>query len=384
MLQKNLKKESSILISIVIPTKNRYNTLIPVIQSILNSTNFPNFEIVIQDNSEDNSSFLTFLDNNYDNKIKYYYNENPIPISDNTELAVHNSKGEYLIFIGDDDFVSPNIFDVTLNLKEQNISCLIYECGYYWWDTVSFSSEDYYHKPNNLWIPKNISMDLIKMDTKIELNKALAKGAVSYYSLPRFYHGIVTRKVLDQIKENTGQYLVGSCPDISLAVSLSYVIDDYYYMRYPISIFGASKNSGGGWTASKSHFGKIEDMKFLRPDIVDKWDDNVPRIWSQKTIYPQTTYEVIKAFNKNDIINYIPLYSAMMVYEPFLYKYTYKTAVAYCNADFKRYFQFFFSLFKKISGNLIKKIKTLFKSLNYEVYQDVNANKLIEILKNIK
>lgn len=383
MSNKDLKKDNNILISILIPTKNRYTTLIPVINSIIANTSFENFEIVVQDNSDENDDFLDFFEKNPNDKIKYFYKKESIPISDNTELAISNSSGEYLVFIGDDDFISPAIFDITQTLKEKDISCLMFECGYYWWDTVLFSKENHYNRPQNLWIPNNPSMDLIKMSCQVELQKTLEKGAISYYSLPRFYHGIVRKSLLDKIKEKTGKALIGSCPDISFAVSLSLVTDKYYYMNYPVTIFGASKNSGGGWTARKSHFGKLEDMKFLRHETVKNWDTDIPRIWSQRTIYPQTTKEVLSAFDKNNDINYIPLYTAMLIYETYLFKYIYPKVISYCNKSPKRYVYFFTSLFKKVGGNLIKRLRTVFKKLNYKVYRDVDPIKLITILKSI-
>lgn len=48
------------LLSVVIPTKNRYETLIPLIR-VLAKWDDADLEIVIEDNSDDNNEFISFL-----------------------------------------------------------------------------------------------------------------------------------------------------------------------------------------------------------------------------------------------------------------------------------------------------------------------------------
>jgi glycosyltransferase involved in cell wall biosynthesis len=367
-------------LSIIIPTKNRYNCLIPVVESILTNINRLDFEIVIQDNSDFNEEVISFIDKNKkDSRIKYFYTKHSIPISENTIKAIDNSSGKYLCFIGDDDMVCSDICDIVDDLESKNIECLIYNAGYYWWDSVKFEKKDHYHDNKNLWLPKNKSKDLIKLNSNIELEKTLKKGAVQYYSLPRFYHGIVRKNVLDKIKLKVGTYLPASCPDMSFAVSISLVIDDYYYMNYPVSIFGASKNSGGGMTAEKKHYGKIEDMEFLKKDILNYWPEFIPKIWSQKTIYPQTTYEVLTKFSIQKKINFISFFASMLANEPYLWRFLVNPIFSYCKFNILKYFILFFEILKKYFGILLKKKKTYFKELNFDVIKNVNPSEMIKI-----
>lgn len=370
---------NDILLSIIIPTKNRYSTLFKVVKSILDNVNGCNYEIIIQDNSDCNKDALLFIDDLDDYRIKYFFNSEAIPISDNTEHAINNSNGAYMCFIGDDDFVSPQICEITNHLHTKDITCLIYNPGYYWWDSVKFNKESYYHKPKKVWIPNKIDTILRPLISEEELNKTLKKGAVSYYSLPRLYHGIVKREALDRIKEITGVYLTGSCPDIAFAVSLSLVVDNYYYMDYPVTIFGASKNSGGGWTASKKHFGEINKLSFLRPNIQDVWDVNIPKIWSQTTIYPQTTLEVLNKFDVSLKINYISFYATMFVNEPYLMSFLYKSIFSYCKFNPFSYFKLVVLICKKIIGLFLKELKIKYQKLDYQVYDDIEVKDIKKI-----
>ena len=254
---------TSPLLSIVIPTKNRYECLIPVISAILSHVESSDFELIVHDNSTSNDSVVDFFREHKDFRLKYFYVKEELSMVDNTLYSINKSIGKYAVFIGDDDLVSPFICEITKILDKKDISCLIYKSGYYWWDSVVFYTSTIFKHKKCFWLPKNISKDLVSLYSKNEMEKVLKSGGVHYGNLPRFYHGIVKRSVLDDIFDKTGTYLPGHCPDMSFAVSISQLIDSYCYMNYPVTIFGASKNSGAGWGENKSHFGKIEEMSFL-------------------------------------------------------------------------------------------------------------------------
>lgn len=369
------------LLSIVIPTKNRYSTLFVVVQSIIENITSDDYEIVIQDNSDDNTVVRQFLSEIDNKKIAYYYHKKSIPISDNTELAIENAKGKYILFIGDDDFVSPYVLDVVQKMERENINCLTYSAGNYWWDSVKFPKENYYQQPQILWMPKNVNTQFIKKDTKSGLKNMLTKGAIDYYGLPRCYHGIVEKTVLEQLKIKTGSYIVGSCPDIDFSVSLALLLNEFYYVDYPVTVFGASKNSGGGWTATKKHYGNLEDKPFLRPNIQEVWDKNIPKVWSEKTIYPETTSEVLRAYCSDLKIDYIPFYAAMLILEPYVYPKPYKQLLRYCGFNPIKYIQFVYQLIRKIIGLKVKQRKVKQQQMDLTVYHQINTKRLLEIMQ---
>jgi len=374
------------LLSIIIPTKNRYTTLLPVVNAILKNIKSNNFELIIQDNSDSNKSVLSFFDNieNTDSRIHYYYHGENISISDNTILAIEKILGKYAIFIGDDDIVSPYICEIVEQLNRKDIDCLIFNCGYYWWDSVTFLKETYYHRKKALWIPENINTHLEEKISEKELSFVIKNGGVHLFNLPRFYHGIIKREVLEKIKSSTGTFLVGSCPDISYATSIAFVIDKYYYINYPVTIYGASKNSGGGYSASNKHYGKIENQTFLKKNILEVWDENIPKIWSAHTIYAQTVSEVLTAFKYNGKINYNAFYGSMLVYEPFLIGYIKPTLKLYCNHNPIKLYSIIITYIKKIVGKLNRDLLYKEKKFNYEVALADNIDICMNILSKYK
>lgn len=91
------------LFSIIIPSYNRGNILPQAITSVLNQT-YSNWELVIvDDGSTDNTSIL--MNNFIDIRINYLKKENG-GVCSARNYGVNFSKGEYLVFLDSDDFVS--------------------------------------------------------------------------------------------------------------------------------------------------------------------------------------------------------------------------------------------------------------------------------------
>ena len=111
------------LLSIIIPTKERYEYLEKLVELLITFKE-NNFEIIVQDNSQDNSKFLSYLLKLNDHRVRYFYNKNPLSVIDNCDLAVNNSKGKFICFIGDDDGVLPSIIDCCNWMESQNIDAV--------------------------------------------------------------------------------------------------------------------------------------------------------------------------------------------------------------------------------------------------------------------
>jgi len=87
--------------SILLPTRNRLDLLKLAVQSVLDQ-DFDDWEIVISDNASDDD-VSGFVGECGDSRIRYVRSEVLIPVTDNWNLALENSDGEYVIMLGDDD-----------------------------------------------------------------------------------------------------------------------------------------------------------------------------------------------------------------------------------------------------------------------------------------
>ena len=116
---------NSILLSIIVPTRNRDAYLRDCLDSLCN-INSNSVEFVVHDNSTDKSS-LHF--ENIDSRIRYIHNSSKLSINENFELALDYAKGKYVAFIGDDDGVNINIMAFVEFAHKQGLKAVAFRLG---------------------------------------------------------------------------------------------------------------------------------------------------------------------------------------------------------------------------------------------------------------
>src|SRR5689334_13645205 len=111
--------------SIIIPTRNRYDTIRYSIMTVLNQQ-FQSFELIISDNSDEEN--LQYRDSIKDlltkDRVKYFRPEQVLSMSDHWEFAVSKATGKYIIIFGDDDGLvsgSLNIIDKALQSTQAEL-----------------------------------------------------------------------------------------------------------------------------------------------------------------------------------------------------------------------------------------------------------------------
>lgn len=311
------------LLSIIVPTKNRYNCLIPVLDTLLKNIKGEGYEIVVQDNTSDNTQFLNYYDGKLDGRVHYFHTAESLDIVQNTDRAIMNSHGKYLIFIGDDDFVSPYVMQIVKMIDQKGLDNLTYTPGNYYWAQTKFAKTSYFHAPAQMTLNSKISTDMVERNSQQELDRVLAKGGCYYLGLPRFYHGIASRRLLEELKAKFGgkTYFPGPCPDMTISVALATIMPKFYYMNYPVTVTGASSNSGAGMGVTNTHVGKIEDQPFLPKETIDLWDAKLPKVWTAFTIYAQSIHQVFNLAGIKRRVDYTVLYAFMRVFEWYTYDY---------------------------------------------------------------
>jgi glycosyltransferase involved in cell wall biosynthesis len=274
------------LLSIIIPTKNRYHTLFSIVDTII-SFNDLLIEIVIQDNSDDNSSALEFIQKReQNNSLKYFYSAEKLSVIENSDLAVLNSTGEYVCFIGDDDGVMPYIGDVVKWMKRNGHKALkAHKPNYFWPSMIT----DYFANDNSgILYESNYNYNIKEVSTCTALNYTLSKGGTSIKKLPCLYHGIVDRETLDRIFIKCNTYFPGPSPDMANAIALSLFLNKYVYVDFPVIISGKSKNSTGGQGVLHQHISKIEEVTHLPIKTSDEWTEQIPKYWTGPTIWAES------------------------------------------------------------------------------------------------
>ncbi|ATX82965.1 putative O-linked N-acetylglucosamine transferase, SPINDLY family [Mariprofundus ferrinatatus] len=224
--------------SIIIPTRERHDTLQSAIESALNQQEFDDYEIIVMDNlsSEDTYNVVSSFS---DDKIKYFRSSERLPMNENWELGFSHSQGEYVFFLGDDDAIMPDalvIADALIRKYQSDI--VTWRKAVYWWSNsiVPFQRGRLHASLRE----KSISL----MNSREMLKKYCAHKIV-YDDLPGLYNSFVHRKIIDKIKSMHGRYFITQNPDASSAILNAYFSDQYCYTDRALSLSGNSKNSAG-------------------------------------------------------------------------------------------------------------------------------------------
>ena len=304
------------LISIVVPTKNRYDYLVYLI-NLLASFHDNCFEMIIQDNSDDNTAFLKTLKNYSYDWIKYYYDSHAIPISENATRAILNSTGEYVCFIGDDDGVTRLIFECVRWMKKEDISILKSSLAIYKWE--SFSCPWYYNVKSSVLYSNYSQIVQIKSCEEV-LVSLLKSGIDSLVSMPKVYNGIVKRSVLNRVYEHCQTFFPGPSPDMANAVALALEEDKYAILDAPIIIGGHSSHLGGDVSRYKRKYGPLEEQPFIAQKDIDAWDSRIPKIWAARTVWPESAISALKAYKSDylSIIDFRKIHRKFVVDNPSL------------------------------------------------------------------
>ncbi|WP_064093137.1 glycosyltransferase family A protein [Rossellomorea aquimaris] len=293
--------KNNFLLSVVIPTKNREKYASATVEQILN-INDDRIQVVIQDNSEKRELSKLLIKHDNNKRLKYNYTEGTISFVDNFNLAVSQADGEYVCIIGDDDGILPQIIDVVLWAKKNNVDAIKpgLNAVYFWPNSEALrgKKDDGYLSINQITTKAKIC------DPYYEVVKLLKQGGQDYLSLDmvKLYHGIVRRECLQQIRETTGKYFGGLSPDIYISVALSLTVNKLVEIDFPLTISGICNKSGSSDSATGRHTGKLEDAPHFRGHKEYNWSELVPKFYSVDTIWADSALAAIKDLNKLDLI----------------------------------------------------------------------------------
>ncbi|OED98590.1 glycosyltransferase [Vibrio breoganii] len=360
-------------LSIVIPTKGRNEFILKTVSELL-LLDLTSTEIVIQDNNESDEISEHFLEDIENGRV--VYNNNPVSLSfvDNFEEAVSLASGVFVTVIGDDDFINPEIIDILEIAKENDIEAIIpANCLYYLWPDsgIKHKNIDNLKVGNGLFSIKEFSGSITKVDPRQELEKLLAKGGLNYLDtmMPKLYHGIVSRKLLDTIRDKECRLFEGLTPDIYISCLISVYAKNVYHFDYPLTIPGGCRKSGSVASSTGGHVGKLEDAPHFKNRGEYSWSKLVPAFYSVETIWADSAFAAVK---KSDPKLYQTIDTTLLDGICY-YKYKdYREQILVSkNIDLNKsslaYFKYYFeTLLKKISNKIAVMIG-LKKVVQYEV-----------------
>jgi len=311
--------DNNVLLSIVVPTKNRYEYLFQLM-NLLATFESDDFEMVIQDNSDDNSEFKNRIQLDKYPFVRYFYLKKPLSQSGNSDQSILNSKGEYVCFIGDDDGVTRCIIDVVRWMKLNKYTILKSSVTIFKWP--SFVSEKHYNVSGSL-LYNTYTKTYREVNCDDSIKGLLKTGIDSLGNMPKVYNGIVKRSLLNIIYDKCGTFFPGPSPDMANAVSLALVENKYIFVDFPVIIAGHSVNLGANAARYKRGLGPLEEQTFIDQKYKDGWSTKIPKVWASQTVWPESAITALNAFSAvgyMDLINYEQILKKFANAHPDYYK----------------------------------------------------------------
>jgi glycosyltransferase involved in cell wall biosynthesis len=288
------------LLSIVIPTRNRFDYVRSAIESVLRISS-SQLQLAVKDNSDTNRLELWLRNNVSDQRLTYHYSNAQASMSENYDRAMSLASGEYVCLIGDDDGVNPEIIAATRWAKENTLDALVpTSLINYVWPDLHMTTYGAMEAGEVRIRP--FTGAVTYPDGEVEMRKCAKDAGQNFHKLPKAYYGIVRKDCLDQVKAKTGTYFPGISPDMAAALAVANYAKRICHVDYPLFVPGSSAKSNAGLSGMKKHIGWLRDQPHLPATCEKDWSNIVPAFYSVQTIWAEATVNSLQATGRTDIL----------------------------------------------------------------------------------
>ena len=303
------------LLTVVMPTHARARYAMHAVRSVL-AIRSPELQLVVHDTSED-QALAHDMAGIVDSRLRYLHCREPLSMTENHNRAMALADGAYVCLIGDDDSILPEALDAARWALLNRVPAIAPEvvANYAWPD---FRSRAFgAGHAGRLYMKRRFGSIALR-NARIDLKAALGRSALGTDGLPKVYHGLVARDVMERVRERGGAYFFGTSPDVSGAVGIATVIDDYVWIDYPLTLPGASAGSNTGRSATKTHVGTVEDDPHTKRFRNLAWPEVLPRFASVETVWAHAVHSTLQAVAPEALSAYnLPrLYAACLLNAP--------------------------------------------------------------------
>ncbi len=308
------------ILSILIPTHDRQRYVIPTVRAL--AASLEDVEIVVCDTSATDELTPAFSELLESSRVKLIRpNRSPMSVVDNFRESIRHATGEYLLFIGDDDFVDSSAEKIAHWALQNGVDAVrcTFPVSYYWPD---FSSRYYGNGYSGKLSINNFSGAVTLVDAKAEYEKAKANLGAGVLKMPRAYLGMISRKLVVRIQNKHGSLFGGVSPDIFSASLISAESEHSIQVDYPFVVPGSSGASTSGKSAMGTHKGSLRDNAHIAPFVNLQWDARIPEFYSVPTVWSYSLIKAAESLGNDKSANYERLYIKCLLFHPGYYKET--------------------------------------------------------------
>jgi glycosyltransferase involved in cell wall biosynthesis len=226
------------MFSIVIPTRARPDTLRHAVRTVLAQSD-GDFEVIVHESGDDPAVAAAVAEFN-DPRIRFFKTGEPVRMTENWERALAHVRGDYVLFIGDDDGLLADACVIArgiLNAKPGHVLS---------WLPASYFWPRYFDAEMANWASAVCGTELTCTLRNSRSLLAMAyRFRATYSDLPMIYNAFVPRAVIEGVRGLHGRYFVGSAPDVTSGLANLYFTQHYLHCNRPLSINAASHHSTG-------------------------------------------------------------------------------------------------------------------------------------------
>ena len=249
--------------SVLLPTRNGGKYLKSCIESVL-SQDYKDMELIVFDNANTDNTAEVVNSYSSDKRLKYYRIDSVVSVTDNWNNALKKSSGDYVLMMGDDDFLLPGYFDTLYKIiKENDFPDGISYFGYsFIYPDAVDNKEGYYSDPHYDYEKKlidsgkttenqlkSIVYDMFKFKNRVPLN-----------TLPHIW----SRKVINRVD---GELFRPPYPDHFALNAIFLKADTWVFSKKKLYIIGVTPKSYGHYVFSDNDQKGGEDYLGISGDF---------------------------------------------------------------------------------------------------------------------
>tara|TARA_B100000767_G_scaffold272594_1_gene300626 strand:+ start:353 stop:1492 length:1140 start_codon:yes stop_codon:yes gene_type:complete len=257
--------------SVLLPTRNGEKYLKTCIQSILDQT-YDDMELIVFDNANTDGSARIIESLAKDKRLKHYKTQAVVSVTENWNNALNKSSGDYVLMIGDDDYLLPGFFEkmeliIDRNNEPDGITFNGYSFVYP--DVVqdcktSFYSDPHFHYEDYLDSEKLLSVNFLKsiVDSMFSF-----EARVPLNALPHLW----SRRAINRVK---GDLFRPPYPDHFALNSLLLKAKSWVFSPEKLYIIGVTPKSYGSLVFDAQEQEKAKNYLGIDNDFPGKLPGN--------------------------------------------------------------------------------------------------------------
>jgi hypothetical protein len=282
------------IFSLVIPTRNRQRCAEQAIRIALQECR--DTEVIVCDNSDTEELRERIGDLKDNSRLRYYYTAETLSVVDNFEKALQHVTGDYVMFLGDDDTVGPDIVEIVEWARSQGIETINYDHHetvlHYFWPGVT--SKRWGESLGGSLVLSSFVGTSTFVDHRSDIVDALQHLGEGPRFLPRIYLGVVSRALLERIRVKYGRVFGGVSPDIFSSHLIAEESTKSAILDFPFVIPGASSSSTSAARAARTDIGSLRSTEHIQRFKDLQWDPRVPKFYSPHTVWAFSHLEAVR------------------------------------------------------------------------------------------